>query len=230
MRIDLVGYLKDRYLERNIISKDPGPVITIARETGCPGKKVAQRLTDVLNQRVQNKANYKEWKWVGKEIFVEAAKELNLEPGEVENVFKQTDRNIIDQILSAQSSKFYKNDKSIRKTIGQTIRSMANDGNVIILGRGGVALTRDIHKSLHIYLSAPLEWRVSVITQKQCCTPDEAKKLVVETDKRREEYRDYFQGKGNDYTWFDVQFNCMTLCIDEIVDSIVKLMETRKLI
>jgi cytidylate kinase len=230
MRIDLVQYLKDRYLERNLDSKDPGPVVTIARETGCPGKKVAQRLNDVLNHKLQQSAKKAEWKWIGKEIFTEAARELNLGTEEVEQIFKQTSRSLIDQILSAQSSKFYKNDKSIRKTIGQTIRSMANDGNVIILGRGGVALTRDIKRSLHIYLEAPLEWRASVISEKQCCKIEEAKKIATEIDKRRAEYRDYFQGKGNDYTWFDVRYNCMTLSIDEIAESIVKLMEVRKLI
>lgn len=230
MRIDLVQYLKDRYLERNLESKDSGPVVTIARETGCPGKRIAQRLNDVLNQRLHQSGKRSEWKWIGKEIFTEAARELNLESEEVEKVFKQTDRSLIDQILSAQSSKFYKSDKSIRKTIGQTIRSMANDGNVIILGRGGVALTRDIKKSLHIYLEAPLEWRASVISEKQGCKIEEAKKIALEIDKRRVEYRDYFQGKGNDYTWFDVRYNCMTLSVDEIAESVVKLMEIRKLI
>jgi cytidylate kinase len=229
MRIDLLQYLKDRYLERNLESKDPGPVITIARETGCPGKKVAQRLNDILNQKLKTEKKI-EWKWVGKEIFIEAAKELDLEPEAVEQVFKQTNRNIIDQILSAQASKFYKNDKSIRKTIGETIRSMANDGNVIILGRGGVALTRDIKKSFHIYLEAPLEWRASVLSEKEKCTLEEAKKMALITDKRRIEYREYYQGKGTDYTWFDVRFNCMTLSVEEIAESIVTLMEIRKFI
>ena len=230
MTIDLVQYLKDRYLERNEESKDPGPVVTIARETGCPGKRTAQRLNDLINQRLQQSGKKAEWKWVGKEVFGQAAKELNLGTEEVVEVFKQPDRSIINQILRAQSSKFYKNDISIRQTIGQTIRSMANDGNVIVLGRGGVALTRDIKKSLHIYLEAPLEWRASVISEKQCCKIEEAKKIAIEIDRRRSEYRDYYQGKGNDYTWFDVRYNCMTLTIDEIAQSILKLMEIRKLI
>lgn len=230
MTIDIVQYLKDRYLERNEISKDPGPVVTISREKGCPGKKVAQQLNDLLNLHLQQLKKKGEWKWVGKEVFAEAAKELNLETSEVTEVFKQTERNIIDQILRAQSSKFYKNDKSILKTIGQTIRSMANDGNVIILGRGGIALTRDIKRSLHIYLEAPLEWRASMISEKQSCSLEEGKKIAIEIDKRRTEYREYFQGKGNDYTWYDVRFNCMTLSVEEIAESILKLMETRKLI
>ena len=228
MTIDLVKYLKDRYEERNVASPDPGPVITISRETGCPARKVAQLLSDVLNQRYQ-KENKKVWKWVGKEVFDGAAKELDLDLGEVQKVFKEK-RNFVDQILSSQSQRFYKNDRRVRKTIGQVIRSMANDGNVIILGRGGVAITRDIPRSLHIFLEAPLEWRASIISEKQCCTLQEAIKYVKETDKRRAQYREYYEGKNTDYTWFDARFNCMTLKIEDVVDAIIKLMEVKKLI
>lgn len=227
MKIDLVQYLTDRYHERHVSNSDPGPVITIARQTGCPGKKVAQQLTDILNQRFQK--NYKPWKWVGKEIFDEAAKELELPSDEVQKVFKEK-RSIVDEILSSQSQKFYKNDRTVRKTIGQVIRSMANDGNVIIVGRGGVALTRDMQRSLHIYLEAPLQWRAAVISEKQCCTQAEALKYVKEIDKRREQYREYYEGKNTDYTWFDLHFNCMTIKVEEIVETIVKMMEIRKLI
>jgi cytidylate kinase len=226
MAIDLIHYLKDRYNERDFASSDPGPVITISRETGCPGRIVAQMLTDVLTQKYKGK---KPWKWVGKEIFNEAAKELGLKSGEVQKVFKEK-RNVVDQILSSQSQKFYKNDHRVRKTIGSVIRSMANDGNVIILGRGGVAITRDIPRSLHIFLEAPLEWRASIVSEKNCCNQQEATKYIQETDKRRAQYRDYYQGKNTDYTWYDARFNCMTLKMEEIVDAIIKLMELKKLI
>jgi cytidylate kinase len=227
MKIDLAQYLKDRYLEHSKPSSDPGPVVTLARESGCPGKKVAHLLTNKLNQRFQNKKD--EWKWVGKEIFVEAARELELDPEQVENVFKHK-RNIIDQILSAQANKFYKNDRTVLKTMSDVIRSMANDGKVIILGRGGVAITRDMPKSVHIYLEAPLQWRALVISEREHWTLEEAKKYAIETDKERATYRDFYHGKNTDYTWYDARFNCMTLSIEEIVEEIIKLMEIKKLI
>jgi cytidylate kinase len=229
MRIDLAQYMKDRYQELNKTSPDPGPLVTIARESGCPGKKVAQSLTNALNQRLSQAGKKESWKWVGKEIFVEAAKELELEPEQVENVFKQK-RNIFDQILSAQTRKFYKNDRIVLKTMGEVIRSMANDGHVIILGRGGVALTRDIAKSVHIFLEAPLDWRAAIISQKEDWTIEEAKKYAVEIDKERNTYRDFYHGNNTDYTWYDARFNCMTFTVEEVVEEIVKLMEIKKLI
>jgi cytidylate kinase len=229
MKIDLASYLRERYLERDVTSLDPGPVVTIAREAGCPGKKVVQLLNEKLNARFKSEGKKEIWKWVGKEVFAEAAKELDLEPEMIEDVFKHK-RNFVDQFLSSQSNRFYKNDRIVRKTIGQVIRSMANDGHVIVLGRGGVAITHDIAKSLHIYLEAPLEWRVSIISEKEGYTVDEARKYAVEIDKQREQYREYYQGKGNDYTWYDVRFNCMTLTVEEIVSDIIKLLELKGII
>jgi len=227
MKIDLVQYLKNHYQEQNTPNPDPGPIVTIARQTGCPGKKIAQQLSDALNSR-SKKDTKKIWKWVGKEIFDEAAKELQLEPEEVQKVFKEK-RSIIDEIISSQSQKFYKNDRRVRKTIGKIIRSMANEGHIIILGRGGIALTRDITKSLHIYLEAPVEWRAALISEKQCCSQIEALKYIREIDKRRAQYREYYEGTNTDYTKFDLHFNCMTLKTEEIVEVIVKMMELRKL-
>ena len=57
-----------------------------------------------------------------------------------------------------------------------------------------------------------------------------AKKECVEIDKKRQQFRDFFEGKGNDYTRFDMKFNCMTLDQEEIADIIISSMKIRKLI
>lgn len=228
MSINLVSYLKDRYQEIDLKSTDPGPVITIAREMGCPGKCIAKLLTESLNGKKLGSMKNHEWKWVGKEIFAEAAKELNLEARTIKQVFEEK-RGMLDEILSSQSSKYYKSDQKILNTTGKIIRSMANHGNVVVVGRGGIAFTRDIQKSLHIFLEAPLEWRASLISEKYHLTLNEAKKFAIEIDKRREKYREFFKGKNTDYTWFDVRFNCMTSKPEEIVAVIIKLAEVRRL-
>lgn len=229
MSINLISYLKDRYGEIDLRAGDPGPIITIAREMGCPGKCVARLLTQAMNERKAFSSKKHEWKWVGKEIFAEAAQELNLEPQIVKQVFEEK-RGIFDEILSAQSYKYYKSDNKILNTTGKIIRSMANHGNVVVVGRGGIAFTRDIPKSLHVYLEAPLEWRTARISEKYNLTLPEAKKFAQEIDTRREKYREFFKGKNTDYTWFDIRINCMTSRPEEIVDVIIKMAETRKII
>ena len=118
----------------------------------------------------------------------------------------------------------------IRATIAKVIRNFANEGNAIIVGRGGVAITRDIPKSLHIFLEAPLEWRALRTAEKHKLTIDQARHYAQTIDKKRGQFRDYFQGKGNDYTRFDLKINCMTLEIDEIIAIIVGAIRARKMI
>jgi cytidylate kinase len=136
---------------------------------------------------------------------------------------------MLDEILSAQQHRYYKSDHKIVNTTGKVIRSMANHGNVIVVGRGGIAFTRDIPKSLHIFLEAPLEWRASRISEKYDLSLPEAKKFAQEIDKKREQYREIIKGKNTDYTWFDVRFNCMTSQPEEIVEVILKMAQVRRL-
>ena len=230
MKIDLSKYLTQRYLESQGKQDFEGPVITIAREFGCPAKKIATRLSTRLNEIKDSKAKDIPWRWISKEILSESAKELNLDPSDIKYVFKFEKKTFFDDIISAQSKRYYKSDRKIRSTIASVIRNIASEGNVVIVGRGGVAITHDIERSLHIKLEAPLKWRALRVGEKFCMTEKEAAKFALETDKKRMMFRDYFHGKGTDYTRFDVKYNCMTLSIDDITTSIISLLKSRNFI
>lgn len=230
-KVDLVQYLVNRHKESHKPCVEPGPVITISREMGCSGTQVAQMLVNELNYRHHYKSG-EQWRWVGKEeIQNAAAHALNLPPDEISYVMEAKKKTMMDDILHSFSSKYYKSDRTIRKTVKDVIRSIACSGRVVILGRGGVAITRDIPRSLHINLEAPLEWRTLRVSERMGIDDmKEAETFVLNIDKQREEFRDYFGGKNTDYTRFDVSFNSMTLTTREIVDIIIKTMEIRKFI
>jgi len=132
--------------------------------------------------------------------------------------------------LLAQSKDYYKSDLKIRSTIAKVIRRFANEGNAIIVGRGGVAITRDIPKSLHVFLEAPLEWRALRLAEKDNIPVEQARSYAQSIDKKRNLFRDFFQGKGTDYTRFDIKLNCMTLEVGEITDIIVGALRTRSML
>jgi cytidylate kinase len=230
MTNDLLNYMTERYKKNELPNREPGPVITFSRETGCPAKKIAQRLSEILTEI--NKAKGKElpWKWISKEIMIESARELKVDPANIEYVFNYEDHGIIHDILFSHSSKYYKGDRIIKKTIAQVIRTLASKGNVIIVGRGGVSITHDIPHSLHIHFEAPLEWRSIMLSQKYNIPVEEARNYATHIDQKREEFRNLFEGKKNDYTTFNAKFNCMTLSVEEIAQSISKLAEVRKFV
>jgi cytidylate kinase len=136
-----------------------------------PGKADAQpgalrkNLIEELNRRRHGRKNSKEWDYINKELLQKAARELNVKPSEIAYVFKYQERNALGDIFASYANKYYKSDRKIRKTIADVIRSIAIEGNIIIIGRAGVVLTKDIPGSLHISLEAPLEWRSLMISE-----------------------------------------------------------------
>jgi cytidylate kinase len=231
MKVDLQKYMADRFLDESGKAKSPGPVITISRQYGCPAKKIAKSLVDQINEKMIIKGLKKiQWRMITKEIFSESAKELEVDPSRIKYVFDYEQKGAIDELVSAHFSKYYKSDRQIRNTIGKVIRNIGCEGNVVIVGRGGVAITRDIAQSLHINLEAPLQWRVLRTSEKLNLKLEEAEKYALSIDKKRKQFRDYFEGKSTDYTSFDITFNCMTLSVEEIVKIIIKTAEIRNFI
>ena len=230
MKVDLTKFLAEWYKDDPAKQIYPGPVVTISREVGCPAKSFAGLLTDKLNTLKKVHAKDRPWRWISKEILEESARELQVDSSSIKHIFDYRTRGILEDLLLAQSKDYYKSDLKIRSTIAKVIRKFANSGNAIIVGRGGVAITRDIPKSLHIYLEAPLEWRALRVSEKNNCTLEQARAYAHNMDKKRAQFRDFFQGKGNDYTRFDMRLNCMTLTMDEIIDITLGAMRTRKMI
>ena len=230
MKIDLSKYLADWYKEAPARNIFPGPVVTISRELGCPAKIIAAGLTDHLNTIKKVKSKPHPWRWISKEILQEAANELKVDSSQIQHIFEYKRRGVLEDLLLAQSKDYYKSDLKIRTTIAKVIREFANEGNAVIVGRGGVAITRDIPKSLHIFLEAPLEWRAIRVAEKHDFTIEQARTYAQTVDKKRSRFRDYFQGQGTDYTRFDIKLNCMTLEKDEIIDIIAGALTTRAML
>ncbi len=230
----LFNYLNRRLQEaegkKSTSPREPGPVITISRQSGCSARRLTEKLVKELNRRTAEKNSGKDWDYINKELLEKAARELDVKPSEIAYVFKYQERNALGDIFASYANKYYKSDRKIRKTIADVIRSIASEGNIIIVGRAGVVLTKDIMKSLHISLEAPLEWRSLMISERYDLSFAEARKSVIEMDKKRQRFRESFEGRNTDYTWFDATFNRMSLTENEIIEAIIKMMETKKLI
>lgn len=209
---------------------ETGPYISISRDFGCMANVIAQKLARELTKRNKAAGIQKDWKWINKVILNESAKALELSPSKIEYVFQSQRKTMMDEIVSAMSTRYYKSDKRIRKTIIEVIKSIAKTGHVIIVGRGGVAFAKDNPKSLHIKLTAPIEWRVDRISNNYNKSRKDALKYILEVDLERKYLIDSFMGFDTDCSIFDITFNRQQIKDDEIVSTIINLMENRRLI
>jgi cytidylate kinase len=128
-------------------NKLPGPLITISREVGCNGVKFAHKLASSLNQRHLGP----DWKVLSKEVFFQSAKELDMEPEKVKRVFKYSSGYTFNDILNAFGNKNFKSEKKVVKTVNEVIRTFAEEGFCIIVGRAAHIIAHDI-KMLYIFV------------------------------------------------------------------------------
>lgn len=201
----LMNYLDKRLKEGNSFEKGntAGPVITISREVGCNGIKLAKAIAIRLNtQRM-----HRDWKVLSKEIFYESAKELDLEPEIVRQTFKKSDRYTFEQILKAFNDKRYKSEEKIIKTVRDVVRTLAIDGFNIIVGRASHIISRDIENSLHIRLTAPLDYRINTIIHNNSLSKAEAIKFIEKVEKERHTFRKALKEHSLQEELFDLTIN-----------------------
>lgn len=212
-----------RYLETN---SQPGPVICISREVGCGGVTLAKRLANELDKQCV----CKKWKVLSKEILEESARGLNMDPNKLRNYLKEGDRSIFDDVLSAFSEKRFKSDRKISKTMIDLILSFANDGYCIIVGRAGHIIVSGIEKSLLVKLTAPMEWRIKQIMEKNKLKMREAAEFIEKTETERENFRKHVAGDHTQPEEFDLCINLSRMKIDPVISTILVAAQTKGLL
>jgi len=213
-------YFDGRYRD-SVLKKAPaddGPVITISRLTGCDGRQVAAILADNLNQ----KYGTNKWKWVDKDIIYGIAKELNTDALRVENFYKGNSLSSISEMIMAFSGGFV-SDLRVKKAIRDVVLSMCKEGYLILVGRGGASIARDIRSALHIRLNAPFYWRVDNVMRKKDMKLEAAEKYVIDTDEKRFNLIQTFLDKKplNMDSLFDATLNRNSFSLQELSDIIL---------
>ena len=216
----LLSYLNKRMSETEEIKKkansDAGPVITISREVGCNGVKLA----DIIVSKLNSKHGNTNWKVVSKEVFYKSAKELKMHPEDVQKTLHQTEKFAFDDILKSFSDKTYKTDITIQKTTRGIIHQIAVEGNCIIVGRAGHIIAIDIDKSLHIRLIAPLEYRIGTIMRNNQLNREEAIDFIEKVEKERNQFRKVMLKDDPSNEIFDVTLNRAAFSDEEIIGMI----------
>lgn len=223
-------YMRERTGKRKSSGPDfyaPGPVITISRDYGCPGRRIARLLSETLTEKNARLGGNIEWKWISKEIIEESARELKLSPTLIQDLSDYRTRGFFENLALFFSDEFYPGDVKIKNTIAKFIYNAASEGNVVIVGRAGESITKNFEKSLHIKLQAPLEWRAKQVADSYGMSIIDAKKEVIDMDKRRTQFRNYFEKDLPDIEFFDIFFNVATMTDEEIIEMIIIIAETR---
>lgn len=221
---------KESTLKSKKQAKGNGPVITISRQSGCSGNEFAENLLAAIHKLNKNKEPKVIWEKINKEIQLESAKELGLEPKKIKYVFDSEQRTAMNDIMESMFTKYYKNDRVIRKTIVTVIKEYACKGNKIIVGRAGVAIAHELKKSFHIKLMAPTAWRAEQIAARYKYSEIDALHYIQEVDHKRLLLIKEFYGEGFDDSIFDIVFNVSSISTKNAIQSCLPILKSKGII
>ncbi len=216
-----VKYLSKKAKKEEAKVFSPGPIITISRQFGCFGTDTAKKLAEKMSQKSTNA-----WDYITKEILKESAKKMDVSVHEIAHIFGANEKSFLSDIMVSFMTKAYKSDSMIKRTIYSVVRTYAEQGNCIIVGRAGCIVAKDIKKALHVRIVAPFEYRKEIIKLRFNLSDKKAHKMVVETDKKRDLFMKFFKGDIPDEEVFDVVLSRKKIDDSVIVETIEKLAES----
>jgi len=105
--------------------------------------------------------------------------------------------------------------------IQQVILEMAQQGNVIIVGRGGHIILKDMPHVLRLLIVAPEEVRIQTLMERMGINRKEAERRIRQSDRERAAYlKRYFNTTHLDPANYDLVLNTGHLSVDTAVTLI----------
>ncbi len=171
------------------------PVITIARQFGAGGTSVGQMVARKLKADL-----------LDRQLIAEVARRLELPEDEVEAQDEQPGsllNRLIIALGSAPEPTFssggaiwtppyadsaFDPRRAVLEVTQQVIKEAARGGNVVIIGRGGAYVLRDLEGALHVFLRAAEGTRLKTLMERFGLAEDEARRRMKQTDANRTAY------------------------------------------
>lgn len=200
----------------------PGPFITLSRQYGCRAFDLAERLADRLNLTVPG------WRYTVIDPKAIGDPEIGLRLGEtIVNGLSERTRGLVEdwigQLLARRPA-----EARVFGHLARTLCTIAARGQVIIIGRGGAAITRKVPNGVHLRIVAPLAWRVENLSRLPERPEEASTTFVRQADRERESFvRKYLGLDVNDPDLYDLILNASRLSVDEQVAVIAGLISSR---
>lgn len=160
------------------------PFVTISREAGAGGHTVGQLLIERLNQLDRGEPLWRLW---DKQLVEKVTEDHHLSREVVESL-DACGRSWMQEFLAGLS--YHGNDTEAKayQRVATTIRFLAQHGRAVIVGRGGVFITRNIPGGVHVRLIAPLEKRINTMARQLGVNRDAAAEHVRNLDRGRQAF------------------------------------------
>ncbi len=196
---------------------NPGPVITISRQTGVGATAICEKLTEYFNRHAIDE--YDDWTFFDRDLIEKVMEDHHL-PEHFKKLLSEEKPAKIDswfgEMLGITPSKL-----SLLHKTSHTILHLAEFGNVILVGRGSTILTANMERSFHVRLVAPLNYRIENSMRLYSVNHKKATEFIKEEDEARKNYIwKYFHKDVEDPLLYHAIINTNLLKFEEIAEMI----------
>ena len=172
-------------------------VITISRQFGAGGKTLAQQVAEKLGYKIAHE-----------EIIEQLAEKANVSEQGI-HAFEAEGEGLIDQSTGMlvkkrfldhifDSSKKYMDGKRYAELLSEIIPKIAEQDNIVFLGRGAQFILEERKNAFHILLVADEKDRISFMQENYGLSESDAKSVLAKQSKRRIKLMKLFHSEDYD--------------------------------
>ena len=196
--------------------------VTISRQTGAGGVTLGEGLARRMNELFPRGPAWTCWE---RELVEKVARDHHLSRQVIE-AMEESHPTWLSDLFSGLSIGSGADDFAVYQRVAATIRALAHGGNVAIVGRGGVFITRKLPGGVHLRLVAPLQYRIEQIAQRLQLSGRKAAAYVERADEARAAfYRFYWPQEPLAAESFTMTLNTAAIGEQQLVDCVVPLLK-----
>lgn len=225
--LDSANYQKQRLgeLGRGTVESGPHPFITISRQAGAGGHTLGDLLIGETKRMGDDPA------WRGWEVFDQDLCRMVVDHpallASLESLMTAECLSGVEDAVEGILTGSPGQDLIIQR-IFRAMRFLATAGRVVLIGRGGACLLRDLPGGVHIRLVASMPARIRRFRALHQVSEAEATALVRRIDRGRANLvRSYFSREIEDPLLYDMVWNTDAASMEEIARSTLELTRSR---
>ena len=187
-------------------------IITISRQTGSLGDEIAKATAEKLG-----------YKYIEKLQISKVLSKLGFSVSDVDKYDEK--KPSVWQTLSMQKRLF-------ALLIRAAVYELAAQENVVIVGRGGQVILKDIPEAIHVRIIAPYAARVGRLIEQKRYEEKKAQQVIRQCDRDSSGYLNtYFDADWDDSELYDLIISTRAITLDkgvELITSAVGIHEIKK--
>ena len=214
-----------RYLQnpRDVDFHNTGfPFITISRQAGTEahaiGRFIIMRMAELDDPDLKTG-----WDLFDQKLCALIAKNKSLD-ADYDTLVKEKYRaegiqHMLYEMLIGNSQQY-----KIQKKIEEVVHLLARLGKVVIIGRAGFLIARNMPGAIHIRLIASMDYRVKVVMEKDHLSEEKAVRTVKRIDAERAAFlKSHHNCDIHDISRFDIIWNVEKVRTSELITSMAEL-------